>query len=155
MPTLKNARLVNSGWQGKVVTTDAAGEFVVPSPPVTGTVVAAEERGFGSASIQQVRDSGRLVLQAFGRIEGKYTRGGQPVAGQHFTLSMKDPAVSFEWGEYKTTTDENGRFTIDRVPPGAGEIVRLVSTAPNLWVHNHGADVKILSGQTAQVTLGD
>ena len=155
MPTLKNARLVDNSRQGKVVTTDAAGGFVLPSPPETGTVMAAEEKGFGFASVQQVRDSGRLVLQAYGRIEGTYTRNGQPVAGQEFTLSMRDPAISFDWGQYKATTDENGRFTFDRVPPGAGQVMRLISTSPNSWTHSYGADVKVLPGQTAQVALGD
>jgi RNA polymerase sigma factor (sigma-70 family) len=155
MLTLRNARLVDTGRQGKVVTTDAAGEFVLTSPPETGTVMAAEEKGFGFASVQQVRDSGRLVLQAFGRIEGTYSRGGQPVAGQEFTLSMRDAGISFDWGQYKASTDENGRFTIDRVPPGAGQVERLVSTSPNSWIHSYGADVTVLPGQTAQVALGD
>ena len=155
MVTLKNARLVDLGRQGKVVTTDAAGQFALPSPPETGTVMAAEEKGFGFASVQQVRDSGRLVLQAFGRIEGTYSRGGQPVAGQEFTLSMGDPGISLDWGQYRTSTDENGRFTIDRVPPGAGQVVRLVSTSPNSLTHSYGADVTVLPGQTAQVALGD
>jgi hypothetical protein len=154
MLTLKNARLVDTG-QGKVVTSDAAAEFVLPSPPETGTVIAAEEKGFGFASVQKVRDSGRLVLQAFGRIEGTYKRGGRPVAGQEFTLTMSDPGISFDWGQYRASTDENGRFTIDRVPPGAGQVVRLVSATANSFIHSYGADVTVLPGQTAQVVLGD
>jgi hypothetical protein len=155
MITLKNARLVDTDRQGKVVTTDAAGAFVLPSPPETGTVLAAEEKGFGSASVQQVSDSGRLVLQAFGWIEGTYTRGGQPVTGQEFALSMRDRGISFDWRQYKTTTDENGRFTFDQVPPGAALVERLVSMAPNSWTHSYGADVTVLPGQAAQVALGD
>jgi hypothetical protein len=155
MPILKNARLVDLGRQGKVVITDATGEFVLPSPPETGTVMAADANGFGSASVQQVRDSGRLVLQAFGRIEGTCTRGGQPVAGQEFTLSMRDPTISFDSGQYKATADENGRFTFDQVPPGGIQVVRLVSMAPKSWTHSYGADVTVLPGQTAQVALGD
>jgi hypothetical protein len=155
MLTLKNARLVDTGRQGKVVTTDAAGAFVLPSPPETGTVLASEEKGFGSASVQQVRDSGRLVLQAFGWIEGTYTRGGQPVTGQEFALSMRDRGISFDWRQYKTTTDENGRFTFDQVPPGAALVERLESMAPNSWTYSYGADVTVLPGQTAQVALGD
>ena len=154
-PILKNARLADRGQQGKAVTTDAAGEFVLPSPPDTGTVMAADEKGFGSASVQQVRDSGRLVLQAYGRIEGTYTRGGQPVAGQEFTLSMWNPAISFDWVQYKAATDENGRFTFNPVPPGAGHVTRLISTSPKSWTHSYGAGVTVLPGQTAQVALGD
>jgi RNA polymerase sigma factor (sigma-70 family) len=152
MPSLGNARLVHADRQGKVVTTDAAGEFVLPSPPEVGTVVAAQEKGFGIASIQQVRDNGLLVLQAFGRIEGTYTRGGQPVAGQEFML--RDTDVSFAWSQYKATTDENGRFIFEQVPPGECRIIRLVKES-NGWVHRYGADVKVFPRQTAQVALGD
>ncbi len=151
MPTLGNARLADR--QGKVVTTDTAGEFVLPSPPEAGTLVAAQEKGFAVASIQQVRDSGHLVLQAFGRIEGTYTRGGQPIAGQEFTLRETD--VSFAWGQYKVSTDENGRFIFEQVPPGEGRIIRLVKGSDNGWAHHYGADVNVLPGQTAQVALGD
>ncbi|MCX6913655.1 MAG: carboxypeptidase regulatory-like domain-containing protein, partial [Verrucomicrobia bacterium] len=155
MPTLKSARLADNSRQGKVVTTDAAGEFVLPSPPETGAVVAADEKGFGFAPVQQVRDSGRLVLQAYGRVEGTYTRNGQPVAGQEFTLSMKASGFSFDWKQYKATTDDHGRFTFDQVPPGAGQVMRLISTSPNSWTTSYSADVTVLSGKTAQVALGD
>jgi RNA polymerase sigma factor (sigma-70 family) len=153
MPTLGNARLGDTYRQCKVVTTDAAGEFVLPSPPEVGTLVAAQEMGFGIASIQQVRDSGRLALQAFGRIEGTYTRGGQPIAGQEFAL--RDTDVSFAWSQYKATTDENGRFIFEQVPPGECRIIRLVKESDNGWAHRYGADVKVSPGKTAQVALGD
>jgi hypothetical protein len=68
---------------------------------------------------------------------------------------MRDAGISFDLWQYKASTDENGRFTIDRVPPGAGQVVRLVSTSPNSWTHSYGADVTVLPGQTAQVALGD
>ena len=68
---------------------------------------------------------------------------------------MRDSAISFDWRQYKATTDENGRFTFDQVPPGAGQVMRLVSTSPNSWTHSYGADVTVLPGQTAQVALGD
>jgi RNA polymerase sigma factor (sigma-70 family) len=153
--TLHNARLEGRGRQEKVVTTDAAGEFTLPSPQETGTVIAAGEKGFGVASIQQVRDGGRLVLQAFGRIEGAFTRGGQPVEGQEFGLSLRDIHILFDWEEYKATSDQNGIFTFERVPPGGAQILRLVKTSENSTSSSYGADVTVLPEQTAQVALGD
>ena len=86
---------------------------------------------------------------------GTFTRGGQPVTGQEFTLSMRDSNISFDWTEYKAATDENGRFAFDRVPFGGIQIGRLVTMAPKSWTHSYGADVTVLPGQTTQVTLGD
>ena len=60
------------------------------------------------------------------RMFGTFTRGGQPVTGQEFTLSMRDSNISFDWTEYKAATDENGRFAFDRVPFGGIQIGRLV-----------------------------
>ena len=68
---------------------------------------------------------------------------------------MRDSSISFDWGAYKVTTDENGRFTFDWVPPGGINVVRLVSIEPQSRYSSYGADVTVLPGQTAQVALGD
>lgn len=152
---VKNGRLTDYGRQSKIVTTDASGQFVLPSPPESGMVVAAAEMGFALAPIQQVRDSGRLVLQTFGQIEGTFKIGGQPVAGQEFMFSMMNAGISLDFGTYKATTDEAGRFSINKVPPGEGQIVRLVKTLPNSWMHSHNTPVVVEPGKTTQIALGD
>ena len=153
--SLRNGRLDNRGSQGKIVTTDASGQFTLTSPPESGLVAGAAEMGFAIAPIQQVRDSGRLVLQTFGRIEGTFKVGGQPVAGQEFTFSMMNLGVMFDFGSYKATTDEQGHFSMEKIPPGEGQIVRLVKMSPNSWRHSHSTDVVVEPGKTTQVTLGD
>jgi RNA polymerase sigma factor (sigma-70 family) len=155
---LSNARLQDAGGfrQGRVVKTGTAGEFVLPSPPKAGTVLAADDKGFGAAPVQQVRDTGTLVLQPYGRVEGTYTREGQPAAGQQFTISMGGLGLSLDWNGYRVTTDANGHFTIEDVPPGEAQVIHLVSTSPNSVIfHSYAADVTILPSQTAQVTLDD
>lgn len=153
--SLRNGRLTDSGRGIKIATTDASGQFVLPSPPESGMVVGTAEMGFALAPIQQVRDSGRLVLQAFGRIEGTFKIGGQPGAGQDFMFSMMNAGISLDFGTYKVTTDEAGRFSIEEVPPGEGQIVRLVKTTPNSWMHSHQTDVIVEPGKTTQITIGD
>lgn len=152
---LRKGRLSSPGSQAKIVTSDASGQFTLPSPPESGLVIGVAEMGFATATIQQVRDSGRLVLQTYGRIEGTFSVGGQPVAGQDFMFSMLNISIGLDWGNYKATTDADGRFTIDAVPPGAGQIVRLVQTSSMSWMHSHVTDVIVEPGKTTQVTLGD
>ena len=152
---LQDGRLRELGGQGKMVTTDSDGGFVLPSPSESGMVIAAQEKGFASAPVQQVRDSRRLVLQAFGRIEGTFTRRGQPVAGQELTLTMRDAGIVFDSGQYKATTDENGRFAIDRVPPGKIQVMRMVKTSENSSSYSYGAEVTVPPGQIAHLALGD
>jgi hypothetical protein len=152
---LRNNRLEDSSHPEKVVTADAAGEFVLPSPANTDTVVGADEKGFGVASVQQVRDSGRLVLRPFGRIEGTFTLAGQAVDGQELNLLMWDAGIGSDFTQYRATTDKNGRFSFNRIPSGDCRVMRLVKTSATSTSHSYGADVTVLPGQTAQVVLGD
>jgi hypothetical protein len=51
--------------------------------------------------------------------------------------------------------DDQGQFTMEKIPPGEGAIVRLIQTAPNSWTHSDSTAVTIKSGETTQVSLGD
>ncbi len=153
--TLKNGRLTDYGRQGKIVTSDASGQFTLPSPPESGMVVGAAEIGFSIAPIQQVRESGRLVLQPFGRIEGTFKIGGKPGANQGLMFSLGQIGIMVDFDSYKTTTDSEGQFKLESIPPGPGQIVRLVATSPRSWMHSHATDVVVEPGKTTQVALGD
>lgn len=140
----------------KVVTTDADGKFSLGSPPETGgLVIAAAESGFARATVEEVRNSGRLVLQEFGRIEGTIRIAGSPSAGQEFMFSLMSIGVSPDWDSYRTVSDASGKFAFDKIPPGEGQVVRLIKTSPNSWMHSHNTTVTIEAGKTAQVNFGD
>src|SRR5262249_40993079 len=57
--------------------------------------------------------------------------------------------------KYKVETDDEGKFKFEKLPPGEGELVRLVKTTPNSWMHSQNTSVKIEPGQTTFVTLGE
>jgi hypothetical protein len=63
--------------------------------------------------------------------------------------------VQTDFNGYKTTTDEQGKFTFEKVPPGDGAIIRLVSTTPNSWTWSDSTSVTVQPGATTQVALGD
>jgi hypothetical protein len=152
---LQGTHLRSWNQQTRVATTDSDGKFSVSAPPQTGTVLAVADAGSASAPIEQVRASGVLTLQAFGRIEGTLTIAGSPGAGQDLLFNMNTPGVTTDFNGYKSTTDDQGHFTFEKVPPGDGSIVRLVKTSANSWMHSHRTSVTVQSGQTTQVTLGD
>ncbi|NOS72614.1 MAG: carboxypeptidase regulatory-like domain-containing protein [Verrucomicrobia bacterium] len=153
---LRNGRLSSYDRSSKLVTTDASGNFTLPSPPETGgDVVASSESGFARASVAQVRGSGQLVLQGFGRIEGTIKIGGQPVAGQEFGFSMQNIGISPDWQSYKTSSDEQGRFSFDKVPAGESSVIRLIKNSDTSWTHSHKTPVVVEAGKTAQVSFGD
>jgi hypothetical protein len=139
----------------QVAVTDQQGAFSVKRPPEHGTVMAVADAGFASASIDDVRVSHLIVLQAFGRIEGTLRIAGAPAVGQSLLFTLPNSGITPDSQNYKTTTDDQGHFTIEKIPPGEGSIVRLISTTPNSWTYSHNTPVTVQAGQTTQVTLGD
>ncbi len=152
---LRNGRLSSYDQGNKVVTTDASGNFKLSSPPESGgIVVGAAAVGFGSAPTDQVRSSGRLMLQGFGRIEGTIKVAGVPTAGQQFTFNIANIGVSYQSDGF-ATSDEQGKFTFEKLPAGDGSVVRLIKMTENSWRHSHNTSVTIEPGKTTQVSFGE
>ena len=152
---LQNGRLNSWGQGGKVVTTDASGNFKLQSPPESGgIVVGAAVAGFSSAPVDQVRSSGRLMLQGFGRIEGTIKVAGVPTAGQQFSFSIANIGVSYQMNGF-ATSDEQGKFTIEKLPAGEGSVIRLIKMTENSWMHSHNTSVTIEPSKTTQVSFGE
>jgi len=147
-----------SSWNpgSKVSITDSQGQFTLGSPPETGgMVVAVGELGFASASVEQVRANPTVVLLLYGRIEGTLKSGGQPAAGRDLLYTLGISGVNADFNSYKSTTDDQGRFAMEKIPPGEGAIVHLIPTSPNSWSWSDSTAVTVQPGQTTHVTLGD
>jgi hypothetical protein len=138
----------------KVLTTDPNGRFEIASPPDEGTVLASDGTATGSASVAQLRGSGVIKLQGFGRIEGVILQGVVPGAGQEVLLSSPNSGVHFDFATTKQTANAEGRFTFENVPAGTVSIVRLIKMTSGSWRHSHRTDVVITPGQTTPVVLG-
>lgn len=152
---LRKGRLSSYDRDNKIVTTDAEGKFTLGSPPETGgIVVASAESGFARATVDEVRNTGRLVLQEFGRVEGTIKVAGSPSEGQEFMFSLMNIGVSPDW-ESRAKSDAAGKFVFEKIPPGEGQVVRLIKTSPNSWMHSHNTTVSIEPGQTAHVSFGE
>jgi protocatechuate 3,4-dioxygenase beta subunit len=151
---ITGGRLRSFDQRSRTTITDADGHFQISSVPDEGTVVAVGDPGFGRAPLTEVRNSGILQLQAWGRIEGTLKIGGQPGVGKELLFNLSQSGIMTDFTGYKATTDDQGQFTIEKVPPGDGSIVRLIRTSPNSWSHSDSTPVTILAGQTTQVALG-
>ncbi|MDR3460574.1 MAG: carboxypeptidase regulatory-like domain-containing protein [Verrucomicrobiae bacterium] len=153
--SLAGGKLRAYGSGPKISITDDEGKFILPSPPQGATVVAVGEAGFANVPVEQVRQNSTIVLQPFGRIEGTLKIGGQPGAGKDVMLTLSIPGIGTDWDSYKRTTDDQGHFTIEHVPPGEVQLVRLIATGVNSWGHSDNTVVTVNPGETTQVTLGD
>ena len=178
---LKDGRLITYPHDNKLFKTDPNGQFILPEPPKScATVIAASEEGIGFASVQELRRSGRIFIENYGRIEGTITFLGKPVGGQRLALSIPEkverkprvlqginPAsndasrdesecpVTLEWATIRTSSDEQGRFTFETIPPGEVSIVRLIKNSSNPTGNSHKTEVIVESARTTHVHFGD
>jgi uncharacterized GH25 family protein len=152
---LSGGRLRSYDSRSRMTTTDAEGHFNIPSAPDDGTVVAAGEPGFARAPLAEVRSSGTITLQPWGRIDGTLKIGGQPGVGKDLLFTLSIPGISMDFNGYKSTTDDQGQFTMETIPPGDGAIVRLIQNSPNSWTYSDSTPVTVKPGETTHVTLGD
>ncbi|HSY19640.1 MAG TPA: carboxypeptidase regulatory-like domain-containing protein [Candidatus Acidoferrales bacterium] len=153
--SLSGTKLRSYNQNSKVSVTDDEGKFVLPSPPEGATVLAVGEAGFANVPVDQVRQNSDVVLLPFGRIEGILKIGGQPGAGKDLMLMLGISGIGTDWDSYKQTTDDQGRFTMEHVPPGDVQISRVIATSPNSSMYSDATSVTVQPGETAQVTLGD
>jgi len=103
-----------------------------------------------------------LHLEAWGRIEGVCHLGKGAQSGRSVRANAQSrwnspgkraraPTVSHGLHD---KTDAEGRFAIDRVPPGKGTIGAQMEMGPNMWSGSHMEDYALKPGETIQVTIG-
>ena len=150
------AKLVHRQNQDFVAVTDTEGHFKLPALFPAPKVMALHESGFASVDAEALAKDGVVQLQRWSRIEGTAKAGTRPWVGQE--LMLGDPGfanqVNYDWSAYKVTTDADGRFAFDYVPPGQRQIVRLVKMTERSWSHSHIQPVTVAPGETVQITYG-
>ena len=156
---LGRGRIMSSGSNRNNLTrSDAQGHFRPPGVPDPRLLIAITPTGFGETTWAEFEQTKTIVLQPFGRIEGTLYVGGKPAEGQGMMLNLNQPgsgALSGDWNAFKVETDKDGKFAIEQVPPGERDLVRLIQTQPNSWMHSHRTAVTVLPGQTTTVILGN
>jgi RNA polymerase sigma factor (sigma-70 family) len=135
-------------------TSDQSGSVEMPAPPEQHIIIAWTPDGFAYSPVAELRVSGLLILQPYGRIEGVVTRGMAYGSGQELTLELLPGSLTFAHQGYKALSDTQGRFVFERVPPGKLSILRLVKTGTNSWSHSHKTEVVVAPGRTTEITLG-
>jgi RNA polymerase sigma factor (sigma-70 family) len=140
------------------ITTGPDGRLTVPKREGGFLIVVAADAGFGDATSDEFAKTGKLVLQPWGRIEGEVRIGRKPAAYQSVVYlpelpSNRGVALRMRSYDYHFTADSQGRFAIDRVIPGRGQIARVLDmTYRNEWCNQGPVEVK--PGQTTLVRLG-
>jgi len=139
--------------QHRKAETDADGRFTLPMEIQPAAVVVAHEVGVAVLSYQEFQSQPQIQLKPWGRIEGRVLWGDQPASGVEVTLISHgrkgdeelQPTYSF-CAIQTSITDEQGRFTFNKVPPGPAQI-----SGPSFHPTQF---IEVLSGEPTEVVLG-
>jgi RNA polymerase sigma factor (sigma-70 family) len=140
-------------------TTDAQGQFSVK--PVAGAdrLIVLHDSGCRIIRLEEL-GSGQVVLQEWGQIQGQLRVGNAPGANQAVDLKIawtSADELRIPFHGIGGRTDDQGRFALDRVPPGkyrAYQVVRLRPDGTGPFGMMHLADVSVQPGAVSQLTLG-
>ena len=140
-------KLPRRGWYGRVDVTIPFDVGLPRSNRVSQRVRGAIGLSYDWDELSELRRLVAPILDrnAFGSIEGIVaTSDGEPIAGATIVVN----------GSRRSTSDQAGRFAIDRVPVGRASVsVDAFSIDPSLTLTENAVDVMIESRGTASVTL--
>ena len=137
--------------------TDANGKFVLAAAIDPEGLIVIHAQGIAMLSKAELPAGGNVTLQPWGSVKGKLMNGSQPSANEPVVILNEiihylDDGRNFGFFSFRiqTTTDAEGNFFFDKVPPGACTIAseqtaRLLSDTTPLTV---------TAGATSEVTLG-
>jgi RNA polymerase sigma factor (sigma-70 family) len=94
--------------------TGGDGSFTLEITDPRGLLVAESDAGIVRIPLDTFTDNQDVVLQPWAAIEGTLRRGDTPLPNHRILLNSGDPSRN----NPETTTDAQGRFRFDRVPPG-------------------------------------
>lgn len=140
-----------------VTETDQDGRFQFLSQEGAFTLVALNDDGIATLNGAELNVSDVVKLEAWGRVEGVIRVGARLAPGGTVRL-FYSPDVSGNapqpYFSYTTTTDDHGRYVIERVPPGEVQVAREVQRSNQTTAYTHNSRVEVKPGQTARVDIG-
>ncbi|MCA9257550.1 MAG: carboxypeptidase regulatory-like domain-containing protein [Planctomycetales bacterium] len=113
----------------RLVTADADGRFTLPAEIQPAAVVVTHPQGVAIMSYAGFCEAPEIKLSSWGTVEGRVMAGDKPLAGVEVWLSARgknrdpdfDPVFSVQANQ-TATSDEEGRFRLEHVPPGTAQL---------------------------------
>lgn len=154
--TLGQGKFLRPG-ESILVTAGPEGRFVFAPGASPRRVVAVHQQGFGSVEVGLTNREVLVQLRPWGRIEGRLMLKNKSNAGQQVALlnvpmpgGVRDTA-GLDLGSYSATTDTQGNFVLEQVPPGEFALYR----NPGAGIpFDHATSVEIQPGVTTRVQMG-
>jgi RNA polymerase sigma factor (sigma-70 family) len=154
--TVRNGRLDLEHTHADRRRTGPDGKFWFARPDEPFLVAVLSHSGFAIRTAKEMAASQDILLQPWGRIAGILRIGRMPGAGEEVVADGPYARygvmpLSFP---YETTTDDQGRFVLDRVIPGGLILGRRVRTLNGMTYNSHLAYLESTPRGTASLTVG-
>ena len=108
------------------MTTEIDGHFSFSPAEGDSRIVALHDQGYAETFVGRLNAAYDLTIEPWGRIEGTLRVAGKPMAHETVVAELDEERVESLWpkigGENRAQTDEEGRFVIDRLPPGEARV---------------------------------
>jgi RNA polymerase sigma factor (sigma-70 family) len=178
--TVRSAKLSYGGHGArlrKVVQTDEQGRFEVSAEIDPSMLVVAHDAGYaemitippvtarGAQRVQpavqakpQDNRALKVTVRPWGRVEGRVMAGAKPVVGADYMVYQSRSDDLFVWTQENVKTDAEGRFVVERLPPGKHGICQRYVRNPkgegSHVIHGVLGRFELSVGQTATLQLG-
>jgi uncharacterized GH25 family protein len=141
--------------------TAADGKFEFAPQLDSFLVLAVGDEGYAEVTQEQLKASGDVKLQPWGKVAGKLKRGSKPWGDQTVMLNYNwtyDPRAPRIHSQYETKTDQEGNFTFDRAIPKETRVSRqlYLQKGPrgSSYTYSHSEPITVKAGETVTVQVG-
>jgi hypothetical protein len=146
------------------IPTDDSGRFSFAPQVDANSVVVVDEAGYAEVTVEDLARSPEVRLKPWARVEGELRIGTRPGANETIRLGLP-PRVSFRGSPaipplslfLTTTTDAEGRFRFDRVPPVLVQIYhepKVRDSRTGMIAQSQLTNLALEPGETHTVTIG-
>lgn len=137
--------------------TNGQGRFSFPVQNQGYMIVAATDQGFAKITDRQLEQTGEIILQRWGQVEGVLLLGKNDGAYEQIVLNYKvsyKPNIPSLLTNYTTQTDAAGHFVLSRLIPGKAKVGWQIQLSKSRYTSSHSVPVEIVPGQTSTVRIG-
>lgn len=159
-PMVQDGRVISNSSCERTIT-DKSGRFSITPQKGLFDLLVLHDSGAAYVTPKKLTDSHTISLEPWARVEGTLRVHGQPAASESIRLDradsplMKAPKIFYQ---YETKTDQDGKFSFERVVPGSGRVARVAVSQLGGGMSRStptiASGVTFKPGETAHVELG-
>jgi peroxiredoxin len=153
---VENGRFADKGEQDFVVT-GPDGQFSLPPQAEKYLLVVLHDEGYAEITDDELAIDPNIFIEPWACVEGMLAVGGKTGPNEMIMMDYYkryEPNLPWLSFGYRTQTDANGNFVMERVVPGKARVVHYFKLSGRRMTQSHAETVEVIAGETVSVTLG-